>query len=124
MRVQGSSIPAPVYVETYPAKTGMARVWLRENIQQLEDKLYEYDEYTTIVPEKANLAAEVEANLPDWLETLRSLEVDDRASLVVDMKIELQEVETKNATLTAENATLFVALDELDAEYQKGVDSL
>lgn len=27
-------------------------------------------------------------------------------------------------TLAAENATLSVALDELDAEYQKGVDSL
>lgn len=124
MRVQGISTPAPVYVETYLAKTGMARVWLRENIQQLEGRLYEYDEYTAIVPEKANLTAEVEANLSDWLETLRSLEVDDRASLVVDMKTGLQEVETKNATLTAENATLSVALDELDAEYQKGVDSL
>ena len=36
----------------------------------------------------------------------------------------LEKAKTENAMLTAENATLAVALDELDAEYQKGVDSL
>lgn len=35
-----------------------------------------------------------------------------------------QTLAAANAALTAENATLSVALDELDAEYQKGVDSL
>lgn len=35
-----------------------------------------------------------------------------------------QTLATENAALTEENATLAVALDELDAEYRKGVDSL
>lgn len=91
MRVQGNIAPIPVHVEAYPPKTGMVRVWLRENVQQLEDGLYEYDEYTTILPEKAGLEAEVNANRSDWLQTLRNLEVDDRASVVVDMKEGLED---------------------------------
>lgn len=91
MRIQGNTSPAPVLVEAYPPKVGMMRLWLRENIQQLEDGLYEYDEYTTILPEKAGLEAEVNANRSDWLQTLRNLEVDDRASVVVDMKEGLED---------------------------------
>lgn len=117
MRIQGNTSPAPVQVTTYPPKAGMLRLWLRENTVQLEKGLYEYDEYTTILPEKAGLAEEVAANLPSWLETLRSLEVDDRASIVVEMKAGLTEAREESAALAAD-------LSELDEEYRKGVDSL
>lgn len=91
MRVQGNTSPAPVLVEAYPPKAGTVRLWLRENTVQLSEGLYEYDEYTAILPEKAGLEAEVKENLPSWLETLRNLEVDARASVVVEMKEGLEE---------------------------------
>lgn len=91
MRVQGNTSPTPVQMGGYPPKAGMVRLWLRENIVPLSERLYEYDEYTAILPEKAGLEAEVEANLSDWLETLRNLEVDARASVVVEMKEGLED---------------------------------
>ena len=117
MKVQGNTSPAPVQVTTYPPKAGMLRLWLRENTVQLEEGLYEYDEYTTILPEKPGLEAEVTANLPSWLETLRNLEVDTRASVVVEMKAGLSEAREERAALAAN-------LSELDEAYRKGVDSL
>lgn len=117
MRVQGNTSPTPVQVGAYSPKAGMVRLWLRENPVQLDEGLYEYDEYTAILPEKSGLEAEVSENLPTWLETLRSLEVDARASVVVDMKTGLSEAREEAAALAAN-------LTELDGAYRKGVDSL
>lgn len=117
MKIQGNTSPVPVQVTAYPPKAGMVRLWLRENIVPLSEGLYEYDEYTTILPEKPGLEAEVTANLTSWLETLRNLEVDARASVVVDMKTGLAEAREENAALAAN-------LSELDESYQKGVNSL
>lgn len=117
MKIQGNTSPAPVQVTTYSQKAGMVRLWLRDNIQQLEDGLYEYDEYTAVLPEKVGLETEVETNFSDWLETLRNLEVDARASVVVDMKAGLAEAREENAALVAN-------LSELDESYRKGVNSL
>lgn len=117
MKIQGNTSPAPVQISAYSPKEGMVRLWLRENIVPLSEGLYEYDEYTTILPNRPGLEAEVTANLPSWLETLRSLEVDARASVVVDMKAGLAEAREENAALVAN-------LSELDESYRKGVNSL
>lgn len=84
MRVQGNINPDPVSVVDYRPKPGTAEVRLRENVVQISDNLYEYDEYTTYLTSRADLENSIKANLADWLITLRTLEVNQNASIVAD----------------------------------------
>lgn len=93
MRVRGDILPEAFTIETYPPKPSCVEVRLRENIKQVTETnaqttviLYEYDEYTLIVKEKAGLKQEIEANLSDWLATGRTLEINESASIMQDMR--------------------------------------
>lgn len=89
MRVQGGVIPEQVTVEPYPRTSGVSEVRLRENIFEVDKergKMYEYDEYVLHVPTTDNLKQTIESNLKDWLATGRSLEVNENASVIQDMK--------------------------------------
>lgn len=86
MRVQSNASPIPVTVETYQPMPGYAEIRLRENIKQLSDNAFEYDEYVLHVKEKDGLQTEIENSLADWLTTGRMLEVNYAASIVQDMK--------------------------------------
>lgn len=83
MRVQGNINPNPVSVTDYRPKPGMAEIRLRENVVQIGDNLYEYDEYTTYLPDRDGFEQDIRDNLADWLVTLRTLEIDQNASIVV-----------------------------------------
>lgn len=82
MRVQGNTIPASV--EIY-RRGKNAEVRLRENPREVDDELFEYDEYTLSVPASPGLEQEISANLSDWLKTARSTEVNPAASAVHEM---------------------------------------
>ena len=86
MRVQGNVYPESVTVETYLPTPGMVEVRLRENVTQMEDTLYEYDEYTTLMKDRPSLKEDIAANLSDWMTTLRTLEVNENASILRDMR--------------------------------------
>lgn len=93
MRVQGNVCLESVTVEAYLPVPGMAEVRLRENVAQLEDTLYVYDEYTTLMKDRPGLKEDVTANLSDWLTTLRTLEVNENASIVADQRRDIDAYE-------------------------------
>lgn len=86
MRAIGNKIPAYVTVESYGPMQGYAEVRLRENIKLTDDANYEYDEYVLHVKDKEGLQQEIENNLTDWLATGRTLEFNQSASAVEDMR--------------------------------------
>ena len=86
MKVKGNNIPEAIHIERYLPKSGYVEVRLTENPVQLEEELYQYDEYVLQIPQRENLAEEIEANLNDWLITGRTLEVNENASEMADRK--------------------------------------
>ena len=85
MRVNGNIYPEIITVESYLPIPGMAEVRLRQNVAQLSDTLYEYDEDTMLMEDSPGLKEEIAANLSGWLTTLRTLEVNENASILRDM---------------------------------------
>ena len=93
MRVQGNVYPEAVIVESYLPVPGMVEVRLRENVTQLSDTLYEYDEYTKIMSDRTGLKEDITANLSDWMTTLRTLEVNENASIVANQRRDINAYE-------------------------------
>jgi hypothetical protein len=98
MRVKGNVQPEVLTIEPYAPMPGYVEVRLRENVNQVtvqdemsetEISMYEYDEYTFLLAEKEGLQQEIEANMDDWLTTGRTLEVNENASIIQDMKAAL-----------------------------------
>ena len=92
MRVMGNIYPQSITVEACLPISGMVEIRLRENVKEVSvtDKItgtttvmYEYDEYTKVVPDSPGLREDIAANLSDWLVTLRSLEVNENASILM-----------------------------------------
>jgi len=48
--------------------------------------MFEYDEYTFHLKDREGLKEDIENNLSDWLITGRTLEVNEGASIVQDMR--------------------------------------
>ena len=93
MRVKGNISPNVLNIEHYASKAGHVEVRLRDNIKLIVEKdkmtgqeisMFEYDEYTFVLPNREGLHDEIEANLTDWLATGRTLEVNPNASIVAD----------------------------------------
>lgn len=93
MRVQGNVYPEAITVESYLPIPGMVEIRLRENVAQMEDTLYVYDEYTKIMPDLPGLKQAIIDNLSDWLTTLRTLEVSENASIVADQRRDINAYE-------------------------------
>ena len=97
MRVRGNVSPAELVLESYRPMPGYVELRLRENVKEVsvvdemtETTMYEYDEYTFLLKEKEGLQEEIEANMSDWLITGRTLEINEGASIVQDMKEALE----------------------------------
>ena len=99
MRVRGNVSPDVLSIEPYRPIPGYAEVRLRDNINEVtvvdemteeETVMFEYDEYTFVLPERENMREDIEANMTDWLITGRTLEVNEGASIVQDMKAALE----------------------------------
>jgi len=89
-------------VETYLPLEGYVEVRLRENIKEVTETdpqtettltMFEYDEYTFLLKGREGLQEDIENNLSDWLITGRTLEVNESASIVQDMKAALEILE-------------------------------
>lgn len=99
MRVKGNVSPNVLDIESYRPIPGYVEARLRENINEVtvvdemteqEIKMFEYDEYTFVIRERDGLREDIEANLNDWLITGRTLEINESASIVQDMKAALE----------------------------------
>lgn len=99
MRVRGNLSPNALDIEAFAPMPGYVEVRLRENVKSVtvvdemteaEVTMYEYDEYTFHLADKEGLREEIEANLTDWLITGRTLEINEAASIVQDMKEALE----------------------------------
>ena len=86
MKIQGNVYPETVTVEAYLSVPDMVEVRLRENVKRLSETMYEYDEYVTLMKDRPGLKEEIAANLSDWLVTLRTLEINENASILRDMR--------------------------------------
>lgn len=104
MRVRGNVSPNVLDIEAFAPMPGYVEVRLRENIKEIvkvdemteqEVSMFEYDEYTFYLAEKEGLREEIEGNLNDWLITGRTLEINEGASIVQDMKEALEIVGVK-----------------------------
>ena len=78
---------------------GYVELRLRENVKEVSEvdemteteiTMYEYDEYTFLLKDKEGLKEEIEENMSDWLITGRTLEINESASIVQDMKAALE----------------------------------
>lgn len=79
-------------METYNPIPGYVEVRLRENIHEVTvtdpepATLYEYDEYIFHVENRAGLETEITKNRADWIATARAIEVDQRATPLVEVE--------------------------------------
>lgn len=95
MRVRGDCLPNVVDVTAYEPVPGKVEVRVRENIVPYSERDpetgemengYEYDEYKFIMDDAIGLATTIKKNLSDWLATGRTLEINESASTLRDMK--------------------------------------
>ena len=102
MRVKGNISPNVLSIEPYAPKPGCMEVRLRDNINPIvetdemtgqEISVFEYDEYTFVLPDREGLREDIEANLTDWLATGRTLEVNQNASIVADQRRDINAYE-------------------------------
>lgn len=93
--IMGRAIEGTPNIEPYAPKAGHVEVRLRDNINPIvetdemtgqEISMFEYDEYTFVLPDREGLREDIEANMADWLVTGRTLEVNEGASILMDMK--------------------------------------
>jgi hypothetical protein len=134
MRVQGNKNPDTIHIERYLPKAGYVEVRLTENAVQLEEELYQYDEYVLQVPNRENLREQIEANLGDWLITGRTLEVNENASEMADRKATMDvlgvenvaQAETKKAAIDTAGGMLTdeqaVAVPALFDSWKVGIE--
>ena len=118
MRIQGNIYPESVTVEAYLPTPGMVEIRLRENVKEVSVThemtgtttiMYEYDEYAKVVPDSPGLKEDIAANLSDWLITLRSLEVNENASILMATRDE-------NEDLLSDLASMVDVVYESDLE--------
>lgn len=99
MRVRGNVSPNALDIEAFAPMPGYVEVRLRENIKEVSEvdemteteiTMYEYDEYTFHLRDREGLQEEIETNMSDRLITGRTLEINEGASIVQDMKEALE----------------------------------
>ena len=102
MKVKGNVLPNLLNIEPYAPKAGHVEVRLRDNINPIMEKddmtgqeisMFEYDEYTFVLPDLEGLREHIEANMADWLATGRTLEVHENASIVADQRRDINAYE-------------------------------
>lgn len=108
MRVQGNVYPETITVEHRIDMTGIVEIRIRENINDVSHidqetgqniTMYEYDEYTTLSADRPDLKNEISENIKDWITTLRTIEVNQNASIVRNMQYDMTTYETELAEI-------------------------
>lgn len=102
MRVKGNISPNVLNIEPYIHNAGHVEVRIRENVTPTVKKdemtgqeisMFEYDEYTFVMPDRDGLREEIAENMDDWLATGRTLEVNPNASVVADQRRDINAYE-------------------------------
>ena len=110
MRVKGNVSPSVLNIEPYAPKADHVEVRLRDNINPIVEKdeitgqeisMFEYDEYTFVLPDREGLRNEIEENLTDWLATGRTLEANPNASIVADQHRDINAYEAALSEIEA-----------------------
>ena len=110
MRVKGNISPNVLNIEPYAPKAGHVEVRLRDNINPIVEKdemtgkeisMFEYDEYTFVLPNRDGLREDIEANMVDWLATGRTLEANPNASIVADQRRDINAYEASMSEIEA-----------------------
>ena len=108
MRTQGNIYPETVTVEPRIDRPGIVEIRIRENINDVSYihqetgqniTMYEYDEYTTLSADIPGLKNEISENIQDWITTLRTMEVNQNASIVRNMQYDITTYETELAEI-------------------------
>jgi hypothetical protein len=93
MRIKGNIFPEIISIESYDPKPGYVELRLRDNIRKLpteeDTSIYEYDEFTFLLKDREGLREEVESNRTQWVATGRSLEVNEKATLICELREEI-----------------------------------
>jgi hypothetical protein len=93
MRIKGNISPEIISIEFYDPKEGFVELRIRDNIKELptedEASMYEYDEFTFHLKDRKGLREEVEANISEWIATGKSLEVNERATIICELREEI-----------------------------------
>ena len=119
MRTQGNIYPETITVEPRIDMPGIVEIRIRENINDVSHidqetgqniTMYEYDEYTTLSADRPDLKNEISENIKDWITTLRTIEVNQNASIVRNMQYDMTTYETELAEIQK------VAQEEQDKE--------
>lgn len=92
MKIQGNNFPDIIHIEPYQLIEGYVEVRLTENVEQLEENLYKYDEYVIRTKDKDDFKKEIENNLDEWIATGKSIEVNVMASIVQDINAENEQL--------------------------------
>lgn len=120
MRVRGNVSPNSLTIEPFAPMPGYVEVRLRENIKSVtvvdemteaEVTMYEYDEYTFHLAGKEGLREEIEGNMSNWLITGRTLEINEGASIVQDMKEALEIVGGERMSMIEQAKAIRDAMD-------------
>lgn len=102
MIVKGNIKPNVLNIAPYAPKAGHVEVRMRDNITPTVEKddmtgqeisMFEYDEYTFVLPDLEGLREHIETNMADWLATGRTLEVNQNASIVADQRRDINAYE-------------------------------
>ena len=108
MRTQGNIYPETITVEPRIDMPGIVEIRIRENINDVSHidqetgqniTMYEYDEYTTLSADRPDLKNEISENIKDWITTLRTIEVNQNASIVRNMQYDITTYETELAEI-------------------------
>ena len=102
MRVQGNLSPTTL-IEPY-LSTDLVELRVYENIKQIDENLYEYDEYVFHIPPITK--EEVEANLQAWIDTGRALEQDTQATPYVEKVEEVEKAQSEKVAFEEQGVSL------------------
>lgn len=102
MRVQGNTSPT-THIEPY-LSTNLVELRVYENIKQISDDLYEYDEYVFHVSPITE--EEVNSNLQAWIETGRTIEQNYQATPYVEKVEEVQKVQVEKVSYEEQGVSL------------------
>lgn len=120
MRVQGNVYPETITVETYLPIQGMSEVRLRENVTQLAETLYEYDEYTKLVYSDSTTNEMFSEKIPNWTSVLK---IEDIRSVVTELSSASEIIERLDTMELDYYSDQISAYDSALLEIEAAIDS-
>lgn len=93
MRILGNKYPDIISIEPYSLEKGCVELRIRDKVKDVSKDgatLVQFDEFTFILKDEEGLRQKVEDNLADWIATGRSLEVNENATIICELREEIE----------------------------------